>query len=384
MLTDTKILGIKPPVSGQQEYPDAKVTGLRLRVGASGKKTWIVRKRVGTKQTNRKLGTYPAMSLAKARTQAISVIETLERDHSTEGLDRTFGQVADTWIDKVAKPKNSSWRLQMRRLEMHVYPKWKDRKILSIKRADVRDLLEALEGEVLPNRIQATIKTVFRYALSRDWIEASPVEGIAKLRDETTRDRVLNMEEIKLVWDGANLLGYPFGPYIQVLMLSAQRRTEVAAMRWNGIDLDAGTWTLSTEETKTDRTHLVPLSTAVVAILKTLPRLGDFVFTTDGETHLKSYSKVKTRLDQFIRVKRDDMPAWRLHDLRRSAATHMVRLGVLEGVVSRVLNHAVTGITGKVYALHSYAPEKRDAMERWAAEVAKTVRGEKVGSKRRG
>jgi integrase len=379
LLTDTRVAAIKPPAEGREEHPDAKVTGLRLRVGAGGQKTWIVRKRVGAKTINKKLGTYPALSLAKAREGALAVIEALERDGSTDALARTFGAVADTWVDKVAKVKNGSWQLQKRRLEMHVYPTWKDRKIIDIKRSDVRELLEGIKGDVLPNRVQTLIKTIFRYALSRDWIEASPVEGITKLRDESPRERVLDMGEVKRIWDAADLLGFPFGHYIRVLLLTAQRRTEVAGMKWADVDLEAGTWVLSSAETKSDRAHLVPLSPAVVDILSALPRLGPFVFTTDGKTHMKSYSKAKARLDEFLTAKGDPLAPWRLHDLRRTAATHMVRLGVLEEVVGRVLNHARTGVTAKVYALHSYAPEKRSALDRWAAEVLRAV-GEKAAS----
>jgi integrase len=375
ILTDTRVQAIKAPAEGREEYPDAKVTGLRLRVGAGGQKTWIVRKRVGAKTINKKLGTYPALSLGRARDSALAVIEALERDGSADALTRTFGAVAETWIEKVAKPKNDTWKLQQRILENHVYPHWKDKKIAGIRRGDVRELLDGIEGKVLPNRVLATIRPVFRYALSRDWIEASPAEGLGKLRDETMRERVLDMDEVKLVWDAADLLGFPFGQYIRVLMLTAQRRTEVAGMKWADVDLGAATWVLSSEDTKSDRAHLVPLSAPVVAILSALPRLGEFVFTTDGVTHLKSYSKAKSRLDEFIAAKGDKMATWRLHDLRRTAATHMVRLGALEGVVGRVLNHATQGVTGKVYALHSYAPEKRSALDRWAAEVDRAVSG---------
>src|SRR5690606_40998258 len=118
MLTDTKIAAIKPPASGQAEHPDHKVTGLRLRVGSSGKKTWTLRRRVGSKVINKKIGNYPGMGLAAARAAAEKVIEALETTGSTEAVDRTFGAVAEHWIDKVAKPNNSSWKLQERRLEM--------------------------------------------------------------------------------------------------------------------------------------------------------------------------------------------------------------------------------------------------------------------------
>ena len=378
MLTDAKVAAIKPPAAGQVEYKDegpGYVQGLRLRVGTSGKKTWTVRARAGQKIINKKLGTYPAVRLSAARKAAGGLLEAIAKDGSTEALDRTFGAVATAWIEKVAKLKNSSWRLQERRLEMHVLPHWRDRKIASITRSDVRDLLDAVEGDVLPNRVFAIAKTVFRYALSRDWVEASPVEGITRPSTDTARDRVLSMEELAAVWKAAALLGFPFGQYLKVLVLTGQRRTEVASMRWDDIDLDAATWIIPANETKSNRTHLVPLAKPVVDLLREAPRLGEFVFTHDGETHVSGYAKAKARLDSFIAAGDVKVSPWRLHDLRRSAATHMVRLGVPEEVVGRVLNHAPKGVTAKVYALHTYAPEKRNALDRWAAEMMRAVEG---------
>lgn len=377
MLTDAKVAAIKPPTAGQEEHRDNKVTGLRLRVGAGGTKTWTVRARAGAKVINKKIGNYPTMRLAAARTAAEKLLAALARDGSTEAIDRTFGAAAEAWIEKVAKPKNASWKLQERRLQMHVLPHWRDKKVAAIRRSDVRDLLEGVEGGVLPGRVLAIVKTVLRYALSRDWIDSSPVEGVANPGTDTQRDRVLSMEEAAEIWRAAGLLGFPFGQYLRILALTAQRRTEVAAMRWSDVDLEAATWIIPAKETKSQRTHLVPLSLAVVEILRDLPRLGDFVFTHDGKTHISGYAKAKSRLDAFIAAAGFQMEPWRLHDLRRTAATHMVRLGVSEEVVGRVLNHAPKSVTAKVYALHTYAPEKRSALDRWAAEVTRTVAGEK-------
>lgn len=377
MLTDTKVAAIKPPAAGQEEHSDHKVTGLRLRVGAGGKKSWILRRRVGPKVINKKLGSYPGLGLADARRAAEKMIEALEREGSTDAIDRTFGDLATVWLERVAKLKNSSWKLQERQLELHVLPHWRERKIVSIKRADVRELLDGIDGEVLPNRVLAIVKTVFRFALSRDWLEASPAEAIQKPRDEGPRDRWLNMDEVKLVWDAAELSGYPFGHFLRMLLLTGQRRTEVAGMRWADIDLDAATWTLKAEDTKSSRANLVPLSGLAIGILQSLPRLGPFVFTSDGNSHFSAYSKGKAQLDLFIAAKGAELAPWRLHDLRRTASTNMVRLGISETVVGRVLNHAREGVTAKVYALHSYAPEKRRAMEAWANEIARAVQPER-------
>lgn len=373
MLTDTKIAAIKPPATGQQEHPDHKVTGLRLRVGAGGAKTWTLRRRVRDKVLNRKLGTYPAMKLAAARTAAEKLIEALERDGSTAGIDRTFRAAAEAWI--VAKKRPDGIR---RQLEMHVLPEWGERKLGDIKRAEVRELIQGLEGEVLPNRVLATIKTIFGYAISQDWIEASPADRIEKPNAETARDRFLSMDEIARVWNSAGLLGYPVGPWARMLLLTAQRRTEVAGMRWADLDLENATWTLSAGDTKAKRAHLVPLAPLAVEILSAMPEVGDYVFSTTARGPIRGFAKSKRLLDTWLESKGNGLSEpWRFHDLRRSAATHMVRLGIPELVVSRVLNHAVQGVTGKHYALHSYADEKRHALEAWAVEVDRAVNGER-------
>ena len=168
-------------------------------------------------------------------------------------------------------------------------------------------------------------------------------------------------------------MGYPFRQFLQMLILTGQRRTEVASMRWGDINLEQGTWTLSAEATKASRVHLVPLSAPAMRILEAVPQLGTYVFTSDGDTHLQDYGKGKGRVDAFVAADGEPLEPWTLHDLRRSAATHMVRLGVSVEVVGRVLNHAATGVTRKVYALHDFAPEKRLALDKWAAEIGRAM-----------
>ena len=149
-------------------------------------------------------------------------------------------------------------------------------------------------------------------------------------------------------------------------------------MRWDDIDLDTGTWTLGGDDTKAGRAHLVPLAPLVVDLIEQMPRISDYVFSTNASTPLKGFAKAKASIDRWLESR--DMglsEPWVFHDLRRSAATHMVRLGIPELVVSRVLNHAVQGVTGQVYALHSYAGEKRHALNAWASEVDRAVNGER-------
>ncbi len=373
-LTDTRVTAIKPPATGQEEHPDDLVTGLRLRVGAGGRKAWIVRTRASGKPINKTLGAYPVLSLADARDAAKALLQDIAKNGAPR-IARTFGELAEHWIEHVAKPNNRSWDKQKRRLEIHVLPHWRVRQLDSIRRADVRDLIDGIPGDVAPNRALTIIRTLFRYAMSRDWIEASPAEAIAKTKAESPRDRFLDMEEVKWVYSTADMLGYPLAGYIKMLFLTGQRRTEVGMMKWVDINLEDATWTVASVDTKAARAQLVPLSPQAVTILKATPRLGDFVWTTDGKTYLSGYTHVKARLDGLLVAQGAKLRAWRLHDIRRSVATHMVRLGVPETIVGRVLNHAPQGVTARTYALHSYAPEKRAALETWANELEASHEG---------
>ncbi|QIK78641.1 tyrosine-type recombinase/integrase [Sphingomonas piscis] len=371
--TDQSVRSIKPPITGQAEHADDLVQGLRLRVGAGGRKAWIVRTRVAGKPTNKKLGTFPVLGVAEARTAARTFLA-MAAQQGPGRANHSFGELAKHWIDHVARVKNKSWRNQERRIEIYLLPVWKDRELSSIRRSDVRDLVDGIEGEVAPGRALAMAKTLFRYALTRDWIDASPADGIPAPRADTPRDRFLRMDEVHRVYIAADLLGYPFAGFIKMLLLTGQRRTEVAAMRWDQIDLDTSSWILSREETKSARQHLVPLSQLAREVLRATPRLGPYVWTSDGQTHVKGFSKAKAALDRFLASENaGDIKPWRLHDLRRSVATHLVRLGTSEVVVGRILNHAARGVTARTYALHSYEPEKRKALEQWSAEILRLL-----------
>ena len=373
-LTDARVSAISPPKSGRIEYPDDLVRGLRLRVGAGGRKAWIVRTRAGKEQVNKTLGPYPLISLAAARGQAREFLINLAKEGEVRSK-RTFGELADHWIEHVAKVKNKSWHNQERRLEIYVLPKWRNTDLASIRRADVRDLIDGIDGIVAPGRALTIIRTLFRYAMGRDWMEASPAEAIPNPSADIPRDRYLDMKEVAHVYRAADLLGYPFAGFLKMLILTGQRRTEVASIRWADIDLDAGTWILASEDTKSARAHLVPLSPQAVELLKATPQFGPFVWSSDGETHIKCYSQGKKKLGTLLIARSAALKPWRLHDLRRTAATHMVRLGVPELVVGRVLNHAPQGVTARTYALHTYEAEKRHALTLWGGEFDRVKEG---------
>jgi integrase len=371
-LTDVRIAAIQPPRAGQEEHRDDLVTGLRLRVGAGGRKAWIVRTRAGGKPINKTLGAYPALGLADARNAARGLLIQIAKEGAPRAK-KTFGEAARHWVDNIAKARNSSWRNQERQLEIHVLPHWRERDLESITRGDVRDLIDGIDGKIAPSRVLAIIKTVMRYACYRDWLEVSPADVIHPPGVDVPRDRFLSMTDLARVYGATDLLGYPYEGYVRLLILTGQRRTEAASMRWADVDLEAKTWVIPSENSKNGRAQLVPLSVQAAELLAQQPRIGAFVWTTDGETHISGYSRAKIRLDTFLAD--PPLATWRFHDLRRTMATHGVRLGVSEAVIERLLNHSPKGVTARVYALHSYEPEKRAALQLWADEVEHATAG---------
>ncbi len=224
-------------------------------------------------------------------------------------------------------------------------------------------------------RVFETAKRIFNWGLDRGDIKASPFAAMKPPVKKVVRDRALKEHEIKALWSVWAEQAYPFGRLQQLLLLLGQRRSEVANMCWSEVDFDKREWTIPAERSKSKREHIVPLPGAAVDILKSLPRFanGDFVFTTTaGRRPVGGFSKVKARTDQMLADQDTTIENWRVHDLRRTCRTGMARLGVPEIVSERVLNHLPRGL-GKIYNVHEYLDEKRDALARWAQEVANIV-----------
>jgi integrase len=214
------------------------------------------------------------------------------------------------------------------------------------------------------------------WAIARGLIDTNRCAGIKPPAAEKSRDRVLSDGELKAVWHACERLGWPFGPLIQLLILTGQRRDEVGSMRWAELDLAGRLWQLPKERTKNNVAHPVSLAPRAAAILEAMPRIAgeqDFVFTTNGKTAASEFSRAKARIDKAL----PDMPHWTLHDLRRTAASGMARLGVQLPVIEKVLNHvsgSFAGIVG-VYQHHAFTDEKRQALEAWAQHVEALISG---------
>lgn len=405
VLTDLRVKNIKPPARGREEHFDAALPGFAMRVTSSGAKSWVCFYRVGGRLRRYTLGRYPALSLAKAREDAQEAMRRAGKgeDAAAEKINGralqaepdTFERIAAQFVERYAKPKNRSWKITERLIELHVTPAWGARLIGDIGRRDVIDLLDGLMDKRQPylaNRVLAAVRKLFGWALERGIIDASPVAGVRAPGKETKRDRVLSDPEVVEVGSAAEAVGYPFGALVKLLLLTAQRRDETAGMRRGDVkaDGDAPLWTIPREATKSDRANDVPLSPQALAVFNSLSQFkepkGPYVFTTTaGEAPVSGYAKMKARFDAAIMAARTKaqgelakpMPGWRLHDLRRTAASGMARLGVAPHVVEKVLNHSTGQLGGlaAVYIRHGFQDEKRAALDVWGRHVEQLVTG---------
>jgi integrase len=366
----------KRPASARAEIPDDYMRGLYFIVQPSGAKSWAVRYRLDGKSVKQTIGPYPTFDLKAARTAAAEALRAVAEGRSPKR--REVGTVADAVDRFLAEYGKKHWRPRhlygaTRYLQLYVVHEWGRQKLDNVTRADVRAMLGRIEdAPVMANRVHSIVRKFFNWAVENDLIASSPVTGVRAPNPESSRDRVLTDDELKTVWRAAEREGYPFGPIVQMLILTGQRRSEVGGMMWSEIDLKAGTWTLPRERVKNDRRHEVPLSRQAVAILEQLPRTSDkYVFAGKGDGHFNGF-KAKERLDEAAGIE-----AWTLHDLRRTAASGLAALGVNLTVIEKILNHvsgSLAGIVG-VYQRHEFAEEKKKALQQWADHVDQLVRG---------
>jgi integrase len=181
----------------------------------------------------------------------------------------------------------STYRETARIIDQDVIPLWGARPIGSIARRDVAVLIDAKAfsgAEVQANRVLARLKTLFAWAVAKDLIERSPCDGLRPPTKERARDRVLSDAEIKAFWSSAGQLGWPFGPLFKLLLLTAQRRDEVATMQWSEIDLERRLWSLPREKAKNDQGHDIYLPEQAAAILAALPPSAERAVTSSPRT----------------------------------------------------------------------------------------------------
>ncbi|MDU8945943.1 tyrosine-type recombinase/integrase [Ovoidimarina sediminis] len=369
-LTSRYIDTVTAPGPKRLDVYDQALTGFGVRVSTSGRKTWFCSTRVNGRMKRMKIGTYPALSLADAREHAKATLRDIQLGVEPTATTPALGDVVPQFIELYARPRNRGWREQQRLLEQ----KWCGlftTPIDQIQRGAVVRILDQMIADGAPGRANnalATLKKLLNWCLDRGMIDINPIAGLKPPTKPKARDRVLTDPEISRFLLAAEDEGYPFGTLAKLLLLTGQRRGEVSEMRWSQVDFETATWTIPSERAKNGIAHDVPLSQPVIDILQGLPRFAgsDFVFTTTGKTPVSGFGRAKDRLN-------DAMGAsdWRLHDLRRTAASGMARIGVAPHIIEKVLNHKSGVISGvaAVYNRYSYADEKCEALRLWSKEI---------------
>ncbi len=406
VLTDRSLQAMKPSKEGRIVW-DAAQPGMAVRIGRKGRPAfYVVRRMPGARQpTWRKLGEYPDIQLGQAREAVREALRAM-----TEGTDpaalaeakrvakadaeratkaNSFRAVAEQFITRHAMTKRSGEQVAgvVRR---ELVPVWGDRPIGEIAKRDVIKLIEAIldrggerpeagsrrkdGGPYAARHALSAARKMFNWAAGRDLIPTSPCDRIkaAELHGSpAARTRVLTDDEIRRVWQAAEATDYPYGPLVKMLLLTGQRREEIAGAKWSEIDLDKGLLTIGPERMKAKAGHSVPLTEAAIEILNSLPRFVDHECVFQGQSTDKpfsGFSKAKKRLDKAI----GEIEPFTLHDLRRTVRTRMAELGVTPFVGELVIAHTQKGVHA-IYDLHRYENEKRDALELWEKRLLSIV-----------
>lgn len=407
-LTDAKIKGLRAPDAGRIEVADKVVSGLRIRVGTSGAKTFILRKRIGGRIANVTVGRFhdQRFTLTDARKKARTLLNDIEgggdpRAETRRTTGAGAGTVRALFDDyKKAKAGKRSISEIERIFNKYVLPEIGDRLADSINRADVTRLIDgvatggAKPTPVMARAVAAQLSAFYSWAMPRlHRLEVNPCRDAGKPDKPKARERVLSNDELRALWEVLEGEGMPWGPAVKLLILTGQRRDEVFSADRSEFDLEAKLWTIPGERAKNGKAHLVPLSNAAVAILEAVPVVDGsaklFPSRADPERGASGFSRALARIiaDMAKALSGDDdNPAtvehFTLHDLRRTLATGMQRLGVRLEVTEAVLNHVAGsrgGLVG-VYQRHEFLEEKRHALNAWAAEVERIVTATERGN----
>lgn len=381
-LTVRFVEAIKPPTTvAQEDYWDEGLTGFGVRVSKEGKKSWFVKYRLGSRRPRVTFGVYPILGLADARRQAQAILNEaaqgvdVSAQKRAQRLAETVQDLGELYLERHAKLNKKSWEEDQRILQREVFPKWGSRKATELARRDVIALLDAIVARGSPiqaNRTLALVRKVFNFGIQRDLLEINPCYQVSRPAEESARERVLTLDEIRTVWLATDRLDTLVGDIFRLCILTAQRGAEVRSMAWADLDLEAGWWTIPGERTKNGLTHRVPLTAQSIEIVRRRAQERDkspWVFpspTAHGQ-HVDNVQKAIQRLRAATGV---DFVG---HDFRRTAASHMASLGIPRLVISKVLNHVEAGIT-RVYDRHSYDREKREALEAWGKQVQEVLK----------
>lgn len=367
-LTDLSVKHLKTPAKGRATYTDDVLPGFGVRVSSSGIKSFVLV--MGRSRKRVTLGRYPTISVqeARARAKELLAVRILGKDDVPpmkfeEAIPIFMGA---RYGDKYIKPRTSTETERV--LRRHFLPPFRHMQLSAIKPHEVARIVDRLhKTPSLAHHAFGAIRLFFRWAEGRQYVLRSPCVHLQAPRGSRPRERVLSRMEVKAVLRAARASDATYPTIVELLLLTGQRRGEIANLRAEWIDWEARTITLPGAVTKNKRVHVLPFGPRAEELLKRGKTKG-YLFPGRGtDTPFDGWSKCKPKFDRDC-----PLPHWVLHDLRRTFATNMAMLGVPVHVTEKLLNH-VSGTFGgivAVYQRHSYRDEMRVAMDKWEAAVA--------------
>jgi integrase len=372
---------------------DDDVRGLTLRVRKSGGRSWLLQYRVSGKPQRITLGAIDVIDIAKARILARDLIAGVRfgRDPAREKRDararaeETFQALVQKFLERVEKQRRPpSFAHTKRHLEKH-FSAFHPLPVTEISRRMVERRISELEhvnGAYAARSARSSLNGFFAWAVRADYLEANPVINTNTPIIGQARERVLSDEELKRIWLalGDNL----HGKIVKLLILTGARRTEIGGLAWAEIDFERALISLAARRTKNGRPHLIPLSPAALAILRSCTRPGPLLFTQKATT-FREWHAYKIKLDQrLVDGGGEPMSHWTYHDFRRSISTSLhERFNFPPHIVEAILGH-VSGCKTGVAATYNksvYLDERRRALTRWADHIMSLVSGESVDAK---
>ena len=383
------------------EYPDAACPGLHLVVQPTGTRVGVSlppSRRPQEREANSRQGwgwwSFPSSSPSRSggpspparagvgrhRCYACYACYGCHGGIGRGGVGDKIETAVAAFLEKHVRRKNrvSTARVTENIFNRIIVPAWRDRTIDSIRRRDIIDLVEdvAASGRGYhANRTCAVLSKFFAWLVARDALAFSPVTGVERPHKEKIRSRILTDDELRALWLACGHEGAS-GEAIRLMILTGARRGEVGEMLRQEVDQDHQLWNLPAERTKNGRPHTIPLSTQAWALLEARPRFADcnFVFSADGKRAVNNWDEVKHRISAKAGI---TASSWRLHDLRRTAASGMQKLGISVPIIEKALNHKSGTFRGivSVYQQHDYADEIYVALQKWADRVEEIVGG---------
>ena len=397
-LTATMVEALRPK-KRRYEVTDPAASGLQIRVECSGTKYWLFRFYWHKARVRYFLGDWPAVSLASARETAIAAHQLLRKgiDPRRSGLTprnaratmleptraavvekNSVGFLAEEFIRLHIHPRRKQPEEVQRMLDRDVLPTWRDRDARTIKPREVIELLDSIvarHAPVMANHVASLLSQMFKFGVHRALIDTSPVQLLYRPGGkEKPRTRILSDAEIKsFLAKAEEACRNPRMPHVlKILLLTGQRRGELALAKWSDINFEAKTWRIPDENSKNGKGHVLPLSDwAIVEFRHLQLRAGRSPFVLPAENRkLAVNPKLMTRsvARSNNAFKNIGIDGFTIHDLRRTCRTGLARLRVPNDIAERVLNHAREGIEA-VYDLHDYVEEKRVALDKWAAHL---------------